>query len=233
MGDIGQVFGCLAGADAVVHLAAIPRPTFHPNEVVFRTNVLSTYNVLEVAAGLGIRRVVLASSISVLGFPFFYHRFAPNYVPLDEAHPMQPQDAYALSKVVGEVMADAFARRTEMTIVSLRLAWIHTPASFQEQLMPMWEDRAAGASNLWGYVDARDAARACRLALEADVKGHERFFIAAPDTFMPIRSEDLVREFYPEAELRPGFGEHASLFSSARASHLLAFRAEHRWRDYV
>ncbi len=101
MEELGQVFGCLEGAEAVVHLAAIPRPTFHTNEVVFRTNVLGTYHLFEAAAQLRIPRIVWASSVSVLGYPFNYHRFAPAYLPIDEEHPCLPQDPYALSKRLG------------------------------------------------------------------------------------------------------------------------------------
>lgn len=230
--DLGQVYDCIYGADAVIHLAAIPRPGFDPNAVVFRTNVMSTYNVLEAASTLGISRVILASSKSVLGYPFFYHRFAPQYVPIDEQHPLLPQDPYALSKVLGEEMAKAFVRRSGMTIVSLRLAWIHTPESFVEQLRPFWDDPEGGASNLWSYVDARDVAQACRLALVADLTGHEAFFIAAPNSFMPMPTLDLVRRFYPETQIRPGFGGHQSLLSSAKAAQVLGYQPKYTWETY-
>src|SRR3954466_8480942 len=77
--DLGQVYGCLRDAEAVVHFAAIPRPTLDVPEVVFRTNVMSTFNVLEAASTLGINRIVYASSVSVLGFPFFEQPIAPVY----------------------------------------------------------------------------------------------------------------------------------------------------------
>src|SRR5215216_5987461 len=137
LGDLGQVYGCLRDAEAVVHFAAIPRPTFDVPEVVFRTNVMSTFNVLEAASTLGINRVVYASSVSVLGFPFFVRPFAPDYVPVDEAHPLLPQDPYALSKQIGEELADGFARCGRLTVVSLRFPWIHTPRTFAEQVRPL------------------------------------------------------------------------------------------------
>lgn len=230
--DLGQVYGCLAGADAVVHLAAIPRPVFHTGDVVFRTNVMTLFNVLEAAANLGIQRVVYASSISVLGFPFFYRAFSPRYAPIDEDHPKLPQDPYALSKYLGEEMAAAFVRRSGMTVVSLRLAWIHTPETFKQQLIPLWDDPAGGASNLWSYVDARDAAQACRLALEADLSGHEAFFITAPNTFMKTPTAELVRRFYPETEVRPGLDNTQSMLSTAKAARLLGYRAQHTWESY-
>jgi nucleoside-diphosphate-sugar epimerase len=232
MEDFGQVCGCLAGADAVIHLAAIPRPTFHTNNVVFRTNVMTFYNVLEAAATLGIRRVVFASSVSVLGFPFFYRPLAPVYVPIDESHPALPQDPYALSKHLGEEMAQAFVRRCDMTVISLRFPWIHTPESFKEQIVPLWDDPSAGASNLWSYIDARDAAQSCRLALHADIHGHEPFFVAAPNTFMKIPTVDLVRGCYPDAEIRPGLDGHQSLLNSAKAAQTLNYKPLYTWEAY-
>lgn len=232
LGDLGQVYGCLRGAEAVVHFAAIPRPTFDMPEVVFRTNVMSTFNVLEAALSLGIRRVVSASSMSVLGYPFHERPLAPSYVPIDEAHPLLPQDAYALSKLVGEELAAGFARRGRLSIVSLRFPWIHTPETFAAQVQPLWPDPAAGAANLWSYVDARDAAAAVRLALLAEIDGHEACFIAAPDSFMPMPSPALVVEHYPTTAMRDELVDHASLFSSAKAGRLLGYRATHGWRSY-
>jgi nucleoside-diphosphate-sugar epimerase len=230
--DLGQVYGCLRDAEAVVHFAAIPRPTFDVPEVVFRTNVMSTFNVLEAASTLGINRVVYASSVSVLGFPFFVQPFAPDYVPIDEAHPLKPQDAYALSKQIGEELADGFARRGRLTVVSLRFPWIHTPRTFAEQVQPLWKDPAAGASNLWSYVDSRDVAEAVRLGMTAEIVGHVACFVAASDSFMPIPSRMLVADHYPTTVIQDGLTDHASLLSSARAQALLGFRAKHSWRSY-
>jgi nucleoside-diphosphate-sugar epimerase len=222
----------LRGAEAVVHFAAIPRPTLDVPEVVFRTNVMSAFNVLEAASALGITRVVSASSVSVLGFPFFERPFAPDYVPIDEAHSLLPQDAYALSKRIGEELADGFARRGRLAVVSLRFPWIHTPRTFAEQLLPLWADPAAGASNLWSYIDSRDVAEAVRLALTAEIGGHEACFVAASDSFMPIPSRVLVTEHYPTTIIRDDLTDHASLLNSAKAEALLGFRARYSWRSY-
>lgn len=230
--DLGQVYGALRGAEAVVHFAAIPRPTFDVPEVVFRTNVMGSFNVLEAAAAVGVRRVVTASSVSVLGFPFFERPFAPAYVPIDEEHPRLPQDAYALSKLVGEDIADGFARRGALDVVSLRFPWIHTPETFAAQIVPLQSDPAAGAANLWSYVDARDVGAAVRLALAADIRGHEAVFVAAADSFMPGSSAELVRALYPATVVRAGFVGNASLLSGEKAARLLGFRPRHRWREY-
>jgi nucleoside-diphosphate-sugar epimerase len=230
--DLGQVYSCLRGAEAVVHFAAIPRPTLDASEVVFRTNVMSAFNILEAASALGINRVVSASSVSVLGFPFFEQPFAPRYVPIDETHPLLPQDAYALSKRIGEELADGFSRRGRLTVVSLRFPWIHTPRTFAEQVLPLWADPAAGASNLWSYIDTRDVAEAARLALTAEIGGHEACFVAASDSFMPIPSRMLVTNDYPTTVIRDALTDHASLLSTAKAEALLGYRARYSWRSY-
>src|SRR5918994_1956100 len=230
--DLGQVYSGLRDAEAVVHFAAIPRPTLDVPEVVFRTNVMSAFNVLEAASTLGINRVVYASSVSVLGFPFFEQQLAPDYVPIDEAHPLLPQDAYALSKRTGEELADGFARRGRLSVISLRFPWIHTPRTFAEQVRPLWADPAAGASNLWSYIDTRDVAEAVRLALTAEIGGHESCFVAAADSFMSIPSRVLVADHYPTTIIHDELTDHVSLLSSARAEALIGFRARHSWRSY-
>lgn len=232
MNDLGQVYGVVSGADAVIHLAAIPRPTLDVPEVVFRTNTMATYNVLEASSALGVPRVVYASSVSVIGFPFFQRPVPPEYVPIDEAHPRLPQDAYALSKYVGEELAAGFARRGQLSVVSLRFAWIHTPETFAAEVAPLQANPVAGASNMWAYIDSRDLAESFRLALAAEVDGHDACFVAAADTFMPIPSRQLVEEFYPSTVMRDGFGEYDALVSSAKAERLLGFRPAHSWRWY-
>lgn len=230
--DLGQVYGCLHGAEAVVHLAAIPRPTFDVPEVVFQTNVMATFNVLQAASTLGVKRVVIASSVSVLGYPFFERPIAPAYVPIDEEHPLLPQDAYALSKLVGEELAEGFARRGRLSVVSLRFPWIHTPETFAAQIRPLQHDPAAGASNLWSYIDARDAAEAVRLALTAKIDGHEACFVASADSFMPIPTRELVARHYPATMVRDSLADYGSLLTSAKAERLLGYQARRSWRTY-
>lgn len=230
--DLGQVYGCLVGADAVIHLAAIPRPSYHTPEIVFRTNILSTFNLFEAAVQLGVRRVVYGSSVSVLGFPFFSRPLSPVYAPIDEDHPKLPQDAYGLSKYLGEEIASAAVRRSNLSVISLRMPWIHTPETFRGQLGPMQAHPAEGATNLWSYIDTRDVAAACDLALKVELAGHEALFIAAVNTFMPTPSADLMREFYPETEIRPELTGTAAILSSAKAGRVLGFEAQHRWESY-
>jgi nucleoside-diphosphate-sugar epimerase len=230
--DIGQIYGCLDEADCIIHLAAIPRPTFHTGDVVFRTNTLSTFNIFEASARIGIKRIVYASSISVLGYPFYRRFFEPEYIPIDETHPNKPQDPYALSKYLGEEIAKAYVRSHDLVVVSLRIAWIHTPATFKRQLQPMWDNPEEGASNLWLYVDGRDVAQACRLAIEKDLCGHNPFYITASNSFMKTPSLELAKAFYPNAEIHPGFDGNQSFISINQAQEVLGYNPKFCWEDY-
>ena len=167
--DLGQVIGVMRGHNAVVHLAAIPSPEAHTNDVVFRNNVVSTFNVLEAATILGVKTVVMASSISALGYAFRHRYFHPHYVPIDEAHPLLSQDSYGLSKMIGEALAEGFLRRSpDMALVSLRFTLV-VDESAREWMRPAREnppDSGATFGAFWTFVDVRDAAAACRLALE-------------------------------------------------------------------
>lgn len=237
--DYGQTIAALQGAEAVIHFAAIPRPIYHPAALVFRTNILSCYNVFEAAAALGIERVIYASSISVTGYPFYECYFEPSYLPIDEQHPAAPQDPYGLSKYLGEQIAEGFVRRSGCThprgmcVISLRMPWIHTPESFRREIAPFRHDPQFGATNLWLYVDARDVAETVRLSLEAELSGHQPFYIAAPDTFMETPSRDLARAFYPHAEIRPDLIGRASLVSSRKATEQLGYLAQYTWESYL
>src|SRR5688572_7142224 len=111
----------------VIHMAAIPRPQMHPNAEVWRVNTLSTYNVLEACGLLGIRKVVLGSSESSYGLCFANEFFEPKYLPVDEAHPQLPEDAYGLSKVVNETTATMFHRRDGTQILSYRIGNVLAP----------------------------------------------------------------------------------------------------------
>jgi nucleoside-diphosphate-sugar epimerase len=230
--DLGHVYSCLEQADAVIHLAAL-HLGIDPNQVVFQTNVMSTYNILEAAAGLGIRKVVLASSKSVLGYPAFYQAFAPKYAPIDEDHPLLPQDSYALSKVVCEETASAFVRRGGMSVISLRPTWIHTPDTFRKFVPPIWDNPEAGASILWCYVDVRDVAQAFELALNTELSGHESFYIAAANSFMKRPTSELLRRFYPDTELRSDRDDTWSVLSSAKAAQMLGFKSKYSWESYL
>jgi len=233
LNNLGEVYGVLAGADAVVHLAAIPAAHIKTSEATFQNNVMSTYNILEAAAGLGIRKVVIASSESSYGIVFAVNRFGPQYVPVDEEHPQLPQDSYGLSKVVNELTADMFHRRTGMQVVSLRLGNVIDPSAY-ERFPSFIHDPKKRDRILWSYIDTRDAAEVCRLAIEADGLGSVALNVAADDTSMAVKSRQLMEEQYPEVtEFREPLEGHETLLSNAKAKQLLNWQPKHVWRDYA
>ncbi len=228
--DYGEAIDALKGAAAVVHLAAIPAPGLKPDELTFRVNTTSTYNVFAAAPLLGIGRVVWASSETVLGLPF--EREQPRYAPIDEEHPPLPEFTYALSKLVSEEMARQFSRWTGIPYVGLRFSNVMEPHDY-ERFPGFWDDAQLRRWNLWGYVDARDVAQSCRLALDAHGSGADVFIVAAADTVMNRPSADLMAEVYPDVELRDVVGEFGTLLSIEKARRLLGYEPAFSWRDAI
>ena len=210
--DLGQVIGVMQGHDAVVHLAAIPSPEAHTNEVVFSNNVVSTFNVLEAAAILGVKKVVIASSISALGYAYRHRYFHPLYLPIDEAHPLLSQDSYGLSKMVGETLAEGFLRRTpDMSIVSLRFTLVVDEGEREWIRAGFGSSRRhRGYLRASGLLDVRDAASACRLALEYSQPARS-LFINAPYIYRSDDIRDLRLEHYPGDTPSPAYSRAVSL----------------------
>lgn len=226
--DLGQTYEALRGADAVVHLAAIPAPGLQPDEVTFRVNMSSTYNIFSAATALGLERVVWASSETTLGLPF--DREQPSYAPIDEAHPLYPQSSYALSKMLSEEMARQFNRWTGIPFVGLRFSNIMEPHDY-ERFQGFWDDARKRKWNLWGYVDARDVAQSCRLGLQANIQGAEAFIIAAADTVMNRPNRELMAEVFADVPLREGTGDFQTLLSIGKARELLGYEPKYSWRN--
>lgn len=229
----GSIFEACHGAAGVVHLAAYMAPNVTTDCNTFNTNVAVTYNVLKAASDMGVKRLVVASSTAAYGFIYGPDGREPDYLPIDEDHPSRPTDAYGLSKVVGERIADSFASAHRMSIVSLRFPGINFDPAFK-LLQERMSDPCARRSGFWAYVDVRDAAAACRLALEVDLSGHHVINVVAPTTSMREPSEELIRRFLPGvSDIRAGEGTHWSGVDSSRAERLLGFRAQYRWEDQV
>ena len=231
--DLGSTLQLVRNAETVVHIAAIPRPTGLPAGHVFKTNMATVYNVVEAAVLNGAARLVYASSMSVLGYPFFETPIAPSYLPFDSAHPVAPQDAYALSKWLGEeVVEAAVRRRPDLTAVSLRMPWIQTAATFPRDVVGRRARAMLVARDLWAYLDARDAASAFVAAVERPIAGHRRLFISAADTFMETETEALVRAAYPDVVMKRALLGYETVFDLTEAREVLGFAPAFGWRDY-
>jgi nucleoside-diphosphate-sugar epimerase len=227
--DPGQTHELIAGADEVVHLAAIPAPGIRSEAETFRINTVSTYNVFAAAVAASVDRVVWASSETVLGLPF---DTPPLFAPIDETIEPRPESSYALSKLVGEQMAGQFARQTGLPFIGLRFSNIMEPDDYQE-FPGFWDDPLLRKWNLWGYVDVRDVRSAIRLALTSDIEGAEVFVVAAADTVMTRDSAELMAEVYPEVPLKREVVGRETLLAIDRAREQLGYEPEHAWKDHV
>ena len=232
--DYGQVADALAGVDdrhggvdAVVHLAAIPAPGLAPDAATFRNNMLATYNVFQAARRSGIRRIVYASSETLLGLPF---DTPPPYMPVDEEYAARPESTYSLVKHLEEQMAIQLCRWDPALSVSA-LRFSNVMAAEDYAAFPSFDADPRGRKwNLWGYIDARDGAQAVRRALEAGRPGFESYIIAAADTVMSRPSAALAAEVFPEVPVRRKLGDHETLLSIDKARRLLGYEPEYTWR---
>ncbi|WP_435180534.1 NAD-dependent epimerase/dehydratase family protein [Halorussus sp. AFM4] len=230
-----------AAPDAVVHLAAIPDPLNHAGSRVFENNVLSTYAVLD-AAGRAGARVVWASSESAYGFPFADSVLEPEYLPIDEAHPLRPEDPYGASKVAGEAVAAMVARRDGVPVASIRPSWIQYPGRYRvadvraafdlDDLAdaPDGAPDAEGVGNFWSYVDVRDFAGMVKAALRADLDGHEPYLCHAPENYLGVETARLFEALYDDGPDASALEGEASAFTTAKAERDLSWSAEHDWR---
>ncbi len=232
--DYGQCVDVLSyvddrihGIDAVVHLAAIPAPGLFPNALTFTNNVVSTYNIFEAARRVGVKNIVWASSETVLGLPF---ETPPPYVPVDEAYPARPETAYSLSKYLGEQMAEQFCRWDPTTkIIGLRFSNIMEPHDYAR--FPDFEKNVRSRKwNLWGYIDARDAAQSIRKSLEASLTGAHAFIIANAETVMTRSNDELLNEVFPGVPRKGDVGESDTLLAIGKAKRMLGYEPQFSWR---
>jgi nucleoside-diphosphate-sugar epimerase len=217
------------GFDAIVHLGAIPAPGMVPDAATFENNMLSTYNVFQAARRAGIKKIVYASSETVLGLPFDVD---PPYIPVDEEYPARPESTYSLVKHLEEQMAIEMTRwDPELSITGLRFSNVMDAADYED--FPSFDaDATLRKWNLWGYIDGRDGAQAVARALEHGKPGFEAFIIANEDTVMGRSSASLAAEVFPNVKVTRELGEHETMLSIEKARRLLGFAPEHSWRTY-
>jgi nucleoside-diphosphate-sugar epimerase len=248
--NFAKLRDAFANCDAVVHLARkrFPyteggfngatqlwdMPDVAGDAERFNHNVTITYNLLAGAQAAGVKKVVCGSSLAVYGLYYPVRKVMPDYLPIDEEHPRRPQDPYGISKLVGEELCAAFARKSDMQIASLRFSGIYTEAHAALLLERSQNPAIRGSGALWSYIEVRDAATACRLALETDFKGHEAFNICAPTTITDTPTADLRRRYLPEVKtVREGLRGNWCGYDTTKAAVMLGFRARHLFRNGI
>jgi nucleoside-diphosphate-sugar epimerase len=240
--DAGEVYGSLSRSDvdAVIHMGTIPSPTNHPGYETYKSNVMSSYHVLEAASELELQSVCLASSINAMGCAYQDAPVEVDYLPVDEDHRLAPRDPYAVSKQSIEIAADGFGRQGRMprTITTLRYPWVATDSELEERFRHSSRDLAGlhdaesytARDVLFTYLHIEDAANIASDAIEANFTGHERFWAVAADTSAEITSDKLAEEFYPRAKRRGGLEKYESLIDISKAEDVLGWEPERSWR---
>jgi nucleoside-diphosphate-sugar epimerase len=230
--DFAALRRAFAGQDAIVHLAAIPNPRSAPADVTFHTNVQGTWNVLQAAEEAGVRRVVVASSDAALGLHYNPPGYGPQYLPIDEDHPLRPVEFYSLSKEVTEAICRSYANRGKLEVLAIRPTHIVFPPEYPEL-------RARGADvqnyHIWTYVAPEDVAQGFRRALEVANAPYQAFYISAADGLNTRPTLEMLRERYgtlPPVRKPEYFGANpvASLLDITRAREVLGYESTIDWR---
>lgn len=221
--------------DAVVHFAAIPRILLRPDNETYFINTMGTYNVLEAALKLGIRKIIFASSETTYGVCFSDSKYSlPEYLPIDEDHPTVPEDSYAMSKVVNEVTARSFQHRSGADVYGLRINNVVEPHEYEQNFPRYFAEPALRRRNIFAYIDARDLGQLVHRCLLTDGLGYEVFNASNDEHSVHLSTLELIRTYYPGVALRgDDFGGHQTLYSNAKAKRLLGWKPQHSWRKYV
>lgn len=245
--DSGQIFNAMtsyanwdemesgSGApafDAVVHFAAIPRILIKPDNETFRVNTMGTYNVIEAAVKLGIKKVIIASSETTYGICFSDGEVLPHSLPLEEDYDVDPMDSYGLSKVANEQTARSFQRRSGIDIYALRIGNVIEPHEY-DRFPGFFTNPDQRLRNAFCYIDARDLGQIVNRCLDKDGLGFQIFNAGNDTNSVDIPSADLIERYYPGVPLTRTLGEYEALFSNRKIREVLGFVEEHNWRKYV
>jgi UDP-glucose 4-epimerase len=245
--DSGQAFNALtmhfgfagfnaghppAPPDAVVHFAAIPRVLIEPDNETFRVNTISTYNVIEAAAKLGVRKIIIASSETTYGVCFAEGDKDFHHFPLEEDYDVDPMDSYGLSKVLNEKTARAFAMRYGIDIYALRIGNVIEPHEY-EMFRGFLANPPSRKRNAWSYIDARDLAEIVHLAIQKDGLGFQVFNAVNDTVTATMPTAELLKRYCPDVPITRELGEYEAPLSNRKTREVLGFKEAHNWRKYV
>ena len=216
---------------AVVHLAAIPRILVKPDNETFRINTLGTYNVIEAATKLGIKKIIFASSETTYGFCFAQGNPMPKWLPIEEDYETSPTDSYGLSKVLNEQTGKTFQKRTGIDIYALRIGNIIEPDEYH-RFAEFCKNPSIRLRNLFNYIDARDLAQAIELCIKKDGLGYEVFNVTHNFNSVSLSTEEIIKQFFPNVKMRRKMDKYESILSSKKIRDILGFKPTHDWKNY-
>lgn len=245
--DAGQVFDVMASYagfdelepgtgvprfDAVVHFAAIPRLLLTADNECYRVNTMGTYNVIDAAVKLGIKKVIFASSETTYGVCFADGERKPDYLPLDEEHPTVPEDSYAMSKVVNEATARSFQKRSGIDIYGLRINNVIEPHEYERDFPGYIADPSLRRRNFFAYIDARDLGHMVDCCLATDGLGYEVFNVSNDDHSVATDSAKLIETYYRGVRIGE-VGPQETFYSNKKAKRMVGYQPKHSWRQHV
>lgn len=206
--------------DAVIHMGSVPSPRHDTDALVLQNNVMGSYQIFAAAVAKKVPLVIYASSLSIYGTAWSDPWTSPEYAPFDEEHPLHHFESYALSKEVNERSADMWANRSETAFVGLRFPHCHNAqvfANFAQKMRDGDEETTKiGAKILWCYLDLRDAAEAILVILNKGAKGSVTYNLAAPDTFAPKPTLEMLAQYHPTTEVVGPLPGYTSILDCSR-----------------
>ena len=208
---------------------AVPRMLMTPDAECYRVNTVSTYNVIEAALRLGIRKIVIASSETTYGVCFTQGEVLPRYLPVDEEHPTVPHDSYAMSKVVNEVTARIFQARSGADIYALRINNVIEPHEYARDFPKYHADPALRRRNIFAYIDARDLGQMVDRCLKTDGLGYQVFNVSNDNHSVGLTTSEIAARYYAGVPMKRQMGEHETFYANAKAKRLLGYAPRHDW----
>ena len=231
--DNAKLREAFRGADSVIHLAALRSRYNHLPIKVMETNALGTFSVLEAARNQGVKKLIFSSSDAVLGIAQSQTELAPEYLPIDEKHPLKPQDSYGISKTLGEEMCRFYAMGHDMNIIALRFSNILCPGDEQKYLDDA-KDPSKRRRFLWAWVHVEDAVQTIMRALVSDLQGFEVFHVAADDVCLSNPDvPHLIETYFPQTPIRRPLLSKESLIDCSKVKRKLCFQLRKRFEEIM
>ncbi|MEL6573406.1 MAG: NAD(P)-dependent oxidoreductase [Pseudomonadota bacterium] len=218
--------------DAVVHFAAVPRILVTSDNECFRVNTIGTYNMIDAAVKFGVKKIIFASSETTYAVCFADGEKKPDYLPIDEDHPVVPHDSYAMSKVCNEVTARSFQARSGFDIYGLRINNVIEPHEYETNFPGYIANPDVRRRNIFAYIDARDLGHMVQCCMETDGLGYQIFNVSNDDHSVAMSTSDLIAKYYDGVPAKE-MGERETFYSNKKAKEMVGFAPKHSWRDIV